>query len=152
VGRVYDATGRQVASQSDLGYPATTVFDVTGQQTALLDANCHRTSSLYSGRGDLLATPDALGAFTSGQYDALGNASLRVDARNQRTTDTVDALNRTVGQLCFGGTRVTNSFAGAGQQTTQQDLLGVRSFGLAGRQTSVAFPTGRKLTNNSGAQ
>ena len=53
-----------------------------------------------------------------------------------------------MGQLYIDGTRVTNTFDAAGQQLTQQDLLGIRSFGydLDGRKTSVAFPTGLNLT------
>src|SRR5262249_24988749 len=55
---------------------------------------------------------------------------------------------RIAGQVYIDGTRATNTWDAAGQQLTQQDLLGVRSFGydLDGRKTSVAFPTGLNLT------
>ena len=53
-----------------------------------------------------------------------------------------------MGQLYIDGTRVTNTFDAAGQQLTQQDVLGIRTLGydLDGGQTSVAFPTGLRLT------
>ena len=115
----------------------------------MVEGNSHRMTSSFNGRGDLLSTQDALGAFTSWTQDAFGNTVLRVDARNWPTTYALDALNRTSGQVYIDWTRVTNTWDGAGQQLTQQDLLGIRSFGydLDGRQTSVAFPTGLNLTH-----
>ena len=91
---------------------------------------------------------DGLGAFTSFAYDAVGNTILRTDARNWPATYTLDALNRTVGTLYLAGTRVTNTFDAAGQQTNMQDVTGITgyTYDLAGRQLSVAYPTGKTLT------
>jgi len=78
----------------------------------------------------------------------VGNTVLRTDARNFATSYTLDALNRTVGQLYPNGTMVTNTFDAAGQQITQQDSTGIRSFSWDqdGRQIGVVDPTGMTLT------
>ena len=101
-----------------------------------MDANSHAITNVYDLRGSLLSTQDGLGAFTSFAYDPVGNTILRTDARNWPTTYTLDALNRTVGTLYLNGTRVTNTFDAAGQQSTMQDLTGITgyTYDLAGRQ------------------
>ena len=145
---VFDAIGRTTAQQNGLGFLTTFVFDAASQQIAVIDANSHAISNAYDLRGSVLSTQDSLGAFTSFAYDAVGNTILRTDARNWPSTYTLDALNRTVGTLYLNATRVTNTFDAAGQQSTMQDLTGITgyTYDLAGRQISVAYPTGKTLT------
>lgn len=139
---VFDEVGLIKAEQDARGYFTSFAFDAAGQQTAVITANGGISTSLYDARGMIYGTQDPLGAFTTYQFDAVGNTIKRVDARSLVTTYTPDALNRTVGILYQDGTRVTSTFDADGQQTTEQDVTGVTTFGydLDGRQISVAYP------------
>ena len=145
----FAANGWNTAVQDARGYVTSFVRDAAGQQVCVVDANGGRLTSLYDLRGIVYATQDQLGAFTSFSHDAVGNTTLRVDARNWATTYTNDPLNRPAQTVYIDGTRVTNTWNGAGEQTTSQDVTGVTSMGydLNGRNVYQQFPTGISLTN-----
>ncbi len=145
----FAANGWNTAIQDARGYVTSFVRDAAGQQICVVDANGGRLTSLYDLRGIVYATQDQLGAFTSFSHDAVGNTTLRVDARNWATTYTNDPLNRPAQTVYIDGTRVTNTWNGAGEQTTSQDVTGVTSMGydLNGRNVYQQFPTGISLTN-----
>jgi len=146
---VYDARG-PVAHEDALGRRTTMIFDALGRQTATQSPMNFRTSTIYDAAGQVRATQDALGYLTTNSYDLAGNLVTVIDARGYVSAQIYASnTNRLVASQDATGARTTYSYDAAGQVVTTMNARGyitTTTYDLAGRVSEVRDALGYRTT------
>lgn len=138
---VFDAVGRQIATQSPMNFRTTTIYDAAGQVSAMQDALGYRTTYSYDLAGNLVTVIDARGFVTTQIYETTSNrVRATQDATGARTTYSYDIGGQVVTTMNARGYVTTTTYDAVGRVKEVRDALGYRttySYDAAGQNTAV---------------
>jgi RHS repeat-associated protein len=169
----YDAANRQVSVKRPNGVIERTAYDADGNVESRTNGLERTTTYAYDPLDHLASSTDPLERKTSYVYDAVGKLKSKSDPEGRTTTDTYDAANELTKVSYSDGVtptveygydpdgRLTSMTDGSGSSSFSIDSLGrltsatdghgdKTSYGydLAGNETSITYPNGKKVTRS----
>jgi len=169
----YNAANQQTKVEKPNGNTTETAYDADGNVASQTDGLKHATTYAYDPLDHLASSIDPLGREGTYAYDALGNLKTRKDPEGRVTTYSYDDANRLTKVSYSDGMTPTTEYGydadgrrtsmkdGTGESTFKYDSLGrlteakdghgdTTSYGydLAGNETSITYPNGKKVTRS----
>lgn len=169
----YDADNEATLVTNPDGTTQGTSFDRDGNVTGQIDGNGHTTAYTYDALNRPTIVTDPLGRATSYTYDPAGLAASLKDANGNTTTYTYDAADELTNISYSDGVTpaVSYSYDADGRRTQMTDGTGTTAYtydslgrltgqtdgagnhvgygyDLAGRQTTLTYPTGQAVTRS----
>jgi YD repeat-containing protein len=167
----YNAANEQTKVEKPNGNTTEVAYDADGNVSSQTDGLKHATTYTYDPLDHLASSTDPLGRQTTYAHDGLGRLISKKDTVGRTTTYSYDNANRLTKVSYSDGTTPTAEYGydadgrrtsmkdGTGESTFKFDSLGrlteakdghgdTTSYGydLAGNETSITYPNGKKVT------
>jgi RHS repeat-associated protein len=167
----YNAANQRLTVKRPNGTIERTAYDADGNVESRTNGLERTTTYTYDPLDHLASSTDPLERKTTYVYDAVGNLKSKTDPEGRTTTDTYDSANRLTKIAYSDGVTPTveNGYDPDGRLTSRTDGTGSSSFSfdslgrlttttdghgdktsygydLAGNETSITYPNGKKVT------